>query len=86
MLFARLPDDVLDIKFPPFAGIELSNANRDFRAQRIELIEIIDQLSRDAVLIRFRQRFNLGDGLSENFRHYTTLASSPPARYGDHFS
>jgi hypothetical protein len=69
MFFARLLNHVFDIEFAAFAGIELLDADLDLRTQRVELIEVIDQFACNTILLGFRQCFDPGDGVSQNFCH-----------------
>ena len=76
MFFASQTNHVFNIELSTFASVELPDSNLDLGAKSVELIEVIDQFPRDAVLLGLRQRFDLGDGFSKNSRHIDNLACS----------
>ena len=54
MLGASLPDHVLNIEWTTFTGIKFSDAYLNVGTKRVELVDIVNQILRNTVLLRFR--------------------------------
>jgi hypothetical protein len=62
---ARSPDHVLDIDLPAEACIKGSKPLVDVPAKRAQMVDVIAELTTDALLVGFRELVRLGDGLVE---------------------
>jgi hypothetical protein len=74
MFRTSLPDHIFNIERAPFAGVELADPNLDLGSKYTQLVQVVDQLTCDAILVSLGQRFDFRDCILQNLGHAETLS------------